>query len=388
MAGKCSINVEKIKDIERLAGLGGHNNRTKIGRLAEKYIDSARSHLNYDLISCADYSVAVNEKLNNAGLVRKIRKDAVLAGSFCVNAPTKDDHELNKKFFVDCVDFISNLVGKDNVVSAQVHNDEKTPHLHLVFVPIIEKKNKKGVLTKCLSFKDLIGTKPLLTRLQTDFYQVVGKKYGLERGVPSHQKHITTREYRANRERVELLNQVEAQNEKNRKTLNDMQAWAQSYTNELDKSLENGDYQANTLLAKFSRAANVFAGDIVGKKLSRLQMANKVLVLENENLKNEAVQALATANEKLATAEKIQENFQFAVENAVAEKVVEQVMSLERQNDELENKNLELRAELEAIEADLAFLRTADEQEVLDWVADLKAELQQQGSGHGRGRGR
>lgn len=218
---KCSIHVEKVKVI---SGLDNHNNRKKLKDDAKPYIDKTRSHLNYDLISCKNYDATIKEKLNNAGLVRKIRKDAVLAGSFCVNAPTTDNHSLNKDFFKDCVEFLSKLVGKENVVAAQVHNDEKTPHLHFVFVPIIKKPNKKKELVNSLSYKDLIGSKPLLRKLQTDFFLEVGKKYGLARGEPSDKKHISTREYRANAERMERLNIMEKINREKMAEIFNLQA--------------------------------------------------------------------------------------------------------------------------------------------------------------------
>lgn len=415
-AKKCAIHVEKVKVI---TGLDNHNNRKKIKDDAKPYIDKSRSHLNYDLVSCGDYSAVVNKKIKNAGLVRKIRKDAVLAGSFCVNAPTVDNHELNKQFFKDAFDFLSKLVGFENVVSAQIHNDEKTPHLHFVFVPLIKKPNKKGVVENCLSFKDLIGTKPLLKKLQTDFYLQVGKKYGLERGEPSDKKNITIREYRANKARVEAINKVESQVKENEKTLKEMQDWAENYTNELGKALENKEFQSKTFFGKLTRAADVlFAGDAVGDNLSKLQMANKSLLVENENVKTKAAQAIAAAesrassaiadaNKKLAAAEKIQNNFQFTVENEVAERLVVEVEKLEskakddlawaRKNDSfkiqmLEKENVELKSELRELKSafnatknDLEWAlgalenwRTASDEELLEWGAEFREKRERE----------
>lgn len=415
-AKKCSIHVEKVKVI---TGLDNHNNRKKIKDDAKPYIDKSRSHLNYDLVSCRDYSASCKEKVENAGLVRKIRKDAVLAGSFVVNAPTTDNHDLNKQFFKDTFDFLENLVGRENVISAQIHNDEKTPHLHFVFVPLIKKPNKKGFVENCLSFKDLIGTKPLLKKLQTDFYLNVGKKYGLERGEPSDKKHITTREYRANKARVDAINKAESQAKENEKVLKEMQAWAENYTNELGQALENNEFQAKTLFGKLTRAADVlFAGDAVGDNLSKLQMANKSLLVENKNVKEKAVQAIATAeskassaiadaNKKLAAAEKIQNNFHAAVEKEVAEKLVVEVekleskakddlawarrsdsykiQTLEKENGELKSELRELKDAFNSTKSDLEWAlgalenwRTADDATLLEWGAEFRAERERQ----------
>ncbi len=43
-----------------------------------------------------------------------------------------------QEFFQRAADFLIGRVGKENIVSAVVHMDEKTPHLHLVFVPLTE----------------------------------------------------------------------------------------------------------------------------------------------------------------------------------------------------------------------------------------------------------
>lgn len=37
-----------------------------------------------------------------------------------------------------------NNLGEDFIVSAKVHNDEATPHIHIVFIPVVHKKNKNG----------------------------------------------------------------------------------------------------------------------------------------------------------------------------------------------------------------------------------------------------
>ena len=63
--------------------------------------------------------------------------------------------------------------GEENIIAAVVHNDESTLHMHLNLMPV----TKDGRLCS----KQLFD-KPQLQKLQTDFYEEVGKKYGLERG--------------------------------------------------------------------------------------------------------------------------------------------------------------------------------------------------------------
>ena len=80
-------------------------------------------------------------------------------------------------------------VGRENIVSAVVHMDEKTPHLHLTFVPLT-KDNR-------LCAKEIIGNRANLTKWQDDFHAYMVEKYpDLERGESASRtgrKHIPTR---------------------------------------------------------------------------------------------------------------------------------------------------------------------------------------------------
>ncbi len=77
-----------------------------------------------------------------------------------------------QQFFVDCTRFFAERYGEDNIISAVVHMDETTPHLHLNLIPIADGR---------LSAKTLFGRKELQS-LQTDIHSAVGKKWGLQRG--------------------------------------------------------------------------------------------------------------------------------------------------------------------------------------------------------------
>ena len=76
-------------------------------------------------------------------------------------------------FFEDCTKFFAERYGKENIISAVVHLDETTPHMHLNLMPITSDRR--------LCSKQLFD-KPQLQKLQTDFYEEVGKRYGLQRG--------------------------------------------------------------------------------------------------------------------------------------------------------------------------------------------------------------
>ena len=125
------------------------------------------------------------------------------------------DMEKAEAYFHDARKYFVNLHGENNVVSIAVHFDELTPHMHLLAVPIIVKEvgvrdrsviigsdeNGKRIYgirqfktpeSVELSSRHFIGSREKLSQLQTDFYQEVGKKFGLARGVEGskaeHQK--------------------------------------------------------------------------------------------------------------------------------------------------------------------------------------------------------
>ena len=106
-------------------------------------------------------------------------------------------------FFSDCYKFFAERYGEENIIAAVVHNDETTPHMHFNLMPITPDGR--------LCSKQLFD-KPQLQKLQTDFYESVGKKYGLQRGKEgSQRKHLSTAEFKAKK----IIEQAEAIREEN-----------------------------------------------------------------------------------------------------------------------------------------------------------------------------
>ena len=153
------------------------------------------------------YTELINKRLKELGL--KPRKDAVVINSFVVGSDKAFFDSLPKmqqySFFSDCAKFFEERYGQENVISAVVHLGETTPHMHLNLIPITPDGR--------LCSKDLFD-KPKLQQLQKDFYEAVGKKYGLQRGKEGSQaKHLSTAEYKAKKiieeaEEIRRENQV------------------------------------------------------------------------------------------------------------------------------------------------------------------------------------
>ena len=156
-------------------------------------IDSSRTNRNYHLVMPPPtYMEFINARIATLTLKRKLRCDAVYMNSYVLTSDKAFFDELppaaEREFFEDCVKFFADKYGAKNIISAVVHRDETTPHLHLNLVPITNGK---------LCSKDLYDRKKL-SELQTEFHEAVGKKWGLDRGkFKSGAKHIKAAEHKA-----------------------------------------------------------------------------------------------------------------------------------------------------------------------------------------------
>ena len=156
-------------------------------------IDCTRTRNNYNVFKrrCS-YTQHINNRIAELDLPTKVRKDAVMMCSFVVGSDREFFKRLSareqEKFFADCTRFFVDRYGEENIISAVVHMDETTPHMHLNLVPIVDRR---------LCAKELFTPKTL-RELQSDFWEKVGKKWNLERGKPGSQaKHKSVAEYKA-----------------------------------------------------------------------------------------------------------------------------------------------------------------------------------------------
>ncbi len=172
------VKVMKFKK-EAIRGIDIHDRRLKIEKSSNKDIDPARTYLNYNLANeCSGtFYSRVKSRIDELDLKKKPRNDAVYMAQIMISASPEYFDNLSeieeKAFFKDAFEFLKNRFGAENVVSAYVHKDEKTPHLHFNFVPVYEKK------LCCKKVLNQYG----LSKLHDELNKQVTKKYGLERGV-------------------------------------------------------------------------------------------------------------------------------------------------------------------------------------------------------------
>jgi hypothetical protein len=190
------IRMQKMKSGD-IKGIQFHNQREKESK-TNGDIDQGKTTLNYDLIN-GDRRIDYNEKIDlviseNVNSGKKIRKDAVRLTEFMITSdkdffdglPEKD----HKRFFETAHEFLADRYGEKNLVYATVHNDEKTPHMHVGFVPVTEDGR--------LAAKDFFGQRKQLVSLQDDFNKYLKQNgFDLERGVSSDRKHLETAKLKA-----------------------------------------------------------------------------------------------------------------------------------------------------------------------------------------------
>ena len=174
-----------------------------------KNADKSRTYLNRELVEfperVSNRTQAIQHRIETAKIKRKITKDQVrvirinLSGSpeemKCIESEGRID-----EWCKDNLDYLKKEFGEKNIVSAVLHMDEKTPHIHASIVPIVEgarRKAKEGTKKKntIRLCADDIMTKTKLEGYQ-DSYAEAMAKYGLQRGIRgSDAKHVTTAEF-------------------------------------------------------------------------------------------------------------------------------------------------------------------------------------------------
>jgi hypothetical protein len=189
------LHMQKLKQ-PAIKGIQIHNQREKESQ-TNGDIDQSRAHLNYDLVnqSNIDYNEKINKRIEEGVTTGKaIRKDAVKLASFMVTSDKEFFDRLpereEKQFFESAYEFFCEKYGEKNIAYATVHKDEKTPHMHVGFVPITEDGR--------LSAKDFFGKKQQLVELQDGFHEHMRDAgFELERGVSSDRKHVESAKYKA-----------------------------------------------------------------------------------------------------------------------------------------------------------------------------------------------
>ncbi len=171
------LRFAKYKGPE-IGHIEAHNERTKEKYASNPDVDTSRSRLNFHLVTPQrKYRAEAEKQIAEAGC--RTRSDSVRVVEALITASPeffkgKKPAEV-KAYFTHAMAFIEKHQNPNTIISAVVHMDEKTPHMHLCFIPLTEDGR--------LSAKEIVGNKKKLTWWQDEFWKHMVRKYPeLERG--------------------------------------------------------------------------------------------------------------------------------------------------------------------------------------------------------------
>lgn len=293
-------HFEKYKS-GNIHGIQKHNQREN-NNYSNIDIDKSKTPLNYDLINSRkiNYTDKANFVITaKRDSKRAIRKDAVVYCE-CIISSDGDffknlSSEAQEKFFKDSLKYLEKKL-KDPalIISANVHLDETTPHMHVGFVPIIDKS---------LSAKKLIN-RNFLKEIQSELPKLLKNNgFDIERGLEGNKNsHVETKEFKSklNKQVMNLKNELDKLNKEFDKKTNDF--------NNMTKTLEKNSLvmseikEINVEPIMFSSKVKINKDDFINlqdsalkaysqhnlyatvlTKLEKLEKSNEDLKIESEN---------------------------------------------------------------------------------------------------------
>ena len=206
------MHLEKAKGTD--SRMSAHIERT----VHPKNADRTRTHLNRELVQFPEgvrnRTQAIAHRIETAGIRRKVSANQVKAIRILLTGSNKDMKQMEAEGRIedwcnDSLKWIRETYGEQNLVSAVLHMDEKTPHIHATVIPIVTGERRKAGQEEQNGKKKYRKKNPQDVRLcaddvmarhrlkhYQDTYAQAMNKYGLQRGVDgSLAKHISTMQY-------------------------------------------------------------------------------------------------------------------------------------------------------------------------------------------------
>ena len=188
---------------ENLKGIFRHNERRN-KNYSNKNIDKEKSYLNYSL---KDTQFTYEKEFD------RIRKEYNLKGQIktvsniiCEYIITSDKaffdtigEDETKRYFETAYKFVYEYknLGEQYILSAKVHMDEESPHMHLVFIPVVHTTDKKGNAIDKIACSEFWKAKDSYRQLQNAFHSyITANGFDLERGSPSERVHLSVEDYK------------------------------------------------------------------------------------------------------------------------------------------------------------------------------------------------
>ena len=297
------IRNQKYKR-ENLKGIFRHNER-KNENYSNKNIDKEKSHLNYSLkdprYSYEKEFERIRKEYNLKGQIKTVSNIA------CEYIITSDNEFFNRigeketrRFFETAYKFVCEYknLGKQYILSAKVHMDEQSPHLHLVFLPVVHTKDKKGNAIDKLACSEFWKEKDSYRQLQNAFYEyMVLHNFELERGLPkeeTNRTHLNIEEYKkiTNYEKTkEILQDITLElpevpsiEDFNRVVFKRNEKIQKEIIEPKDKLIEKLYFENKQLHGEIERQINVI------DEAEKYQKERDKILEDNENLHNKVYQ--------------------------------------------------------------------------------------------------
>ena len=244
------------------------------------------SHENYSIKKCnMPYTKMLKQIIEEYDLKGRIKRTSNVACEYIITASSEffvgKSKEEVRRFFETAYKFVSGYknLGEENIISAKVHMDESTPHMHLVYIPVVHKKDKKsGESYNKLCCTDFWNGRNSYRMLQDNYYSyMVRAGFKLDRGDTKDNEHlkiadlkkITTYEMQKyEKEMLEVEKEIDTE---------DIEELKREYKRVIKKY--------NTLATKYSRIKTM--SDNAWIKAEQIEVESKILKRENEELKKD-----------------------------------------------------------------------------------------------------
>ena len=243
-----------------------------------------QSHENYAIKKCnTTYTKRLKEIMEEYDLQGKFKSNSNVACEYIITASPEffvgKSKEEVRRFFECAYKFVSGYknLGEENIISAKVHMDESTPHMHLVYIPVVHKTDtKSGKSYDKLCCSEFWKGKNSYNILQDNYYNyMVRSGFKLDRGDTKNNEHlkisdlkrITTYEMQKyEKEMLEIENEIDTE---------DVEILKKEYKRVIRKY--------NTLATKYSKIKTI--SDNAWIKAEEIEVESNILKQENEELK-------------------------------------------------------------------------------------------------------
>ena len=295
--GYAVLHLEKAKGTD--SRMSAHIERT----VHPKNADRTRTHLNRELVQFPEgvrnRTQAIAHRIETAGIRRKVSANQVKAIRILLTGSNKDMKQMEAEGRIedwcnDSLKWIRETYGEQNLVSAVLHMDEKTPHIHATVIPIVTGERRKAGQEEQNGKKKYRKKNPQDVRLcaddvmarhrlkhYQDTYAQAMNKYGLQRGVDgSLARHISTMQYYK-----ELVEQQDSLQE-NIETLLGLEEEAQKKLKKVKGEIDVQKMKGAAVNATTAIADGV-SSLLGGSKVKRLEAENEGLKQDIANLQRQ-----------------------------------------------------------------------------------------------------